>query len=152
MTEPKRPKTTGSVIVSDFKTGSDAILNVILAQMREPVFPNISDPTVNGLLRLTAQHLIDNPDLLGPPSSWRRAAVEIFRQFVADHPRRGLDNAAIADAVDQVLLLDRAKKKGAAHRGDLTLALDKVATALDVEIDTVKKAHLRHRNKKSGCE
>jgi hypothetical protein len=148
MTGPKRPKASGAVIVGDFKRGAEAIRDVILAPMLEPLFPNMSDPTVNGSLRLTAQHLIDNPDLIHT-EAWKPALIEILRQFVADHPRRQLDNAAIAGAVDQVLLLGGAKT--IANQDDpvvddkvLARARDKVAEALGVEFGTVKKAHLRY--------
>jgi hypothetical protein len=148
MTEPKRPKAGGTIIVSDFKRGTEAIRDVILAPMLEPLFPDISDPTVNGLLRLTAQHLIDNPDLI-PPSPWKPAILEILRQFVVDHPRRELDNAAIAGAIDQLLLLDGAKTianqdNPIVDDSALARARDKVAEALGVEFDAVKKAHQRH--------
>ena len=148
MTEPKRPKASGAVIVSDFKRGAKAITDVILAPMLEPIFPKVFDPSVNGLLRLTAQHLIDNQDLI-PPSPWKPAIIEILRQFVADHPRRELDNAAIAGAIDQLLLLDGAKT--IANEDDpvvdalaLARAREKVAVALGVEFTAVKKAHQRY--------
>ena len=148
MTEPKRPKASGTVIVSDFKRGAEAIRDVILAPMLEPIFSNVSDPSVNGSLRLTAQHLIDNQDLI-PPSPWKPAIIEILRQFVADHPRRALNSAAIAGAIDQLLLLDGAKT--IANQDDpvvdapaLAQAREKVAEALGVEFVAVKKAHQRY--------
>jgi len=115
--------------------------------MLEPIFP--TDPTVNGLLRLTAQHLIDNPELI-PPSSWKPAIIEILRQFDVDHPRRELDNVAIAGAIDQLLLLLRGAKTIANQddpivgKQELARARNQVAEALGVDVRAVKQAHRRY--------
>lgn len=145
MTEPKRPKVSGSIVVSEFKRGAEAVRDVILPMLLEPIFTNISDPTVNGSLRLFAQHLIDNPDLI-PPSPWKPVILEILRQFVIDHPLRKLDNAAIADAVDLLLLKTRTianQDDPVVGKWELAQARNAVAKALGKDSRAVAKAHQR---------
>ena len=105
MTEPKRPKVSGSIVVSEFKRGAEAVRDVILPMLLNRFHQHLRSDGQR-LLRLFAQHLIDNPDLI-PPSPWKPVILEILRQFVIDHPLRKLDNAAIADAVDLLLLKTR---------------------------------------------
>ena len=133
---PKRPRST-SMIVSDFKQGAEAIRDLILPSMMEPVFSC-------GLpLRLIARNSLDHPDLIPPSPPHLR---EILQQFVVDHPRPDPDSAAIAGAVDQLLLLGGART--IANQDDpivdalaLAKARAKVATALRKDVRAVKKAH-----------
>jgi hypothetical protein len=125
---------------------SKAIRDLIVPSMMEPIFADTSDPPVHRPLRLIAQYLLDNPDLIRPEMAPHICAIP--QQFVADHPRPEPDNAAIAGAVDQLVLLngsrtiaDQAREVDAQ---ELARARREVAEALELEFGAVKKAHHRY--------
>jgi hypothetical protein len=139
-----KPKVTGSVIVSDLKQGAEAIRDLILPSMMEPSFTDAAG--VHRPLRLIAQHLLDHPESL-PSTPWTPHLNAILQQFVLDHPRPKPDNAAIAGAVDQLLLFStktfETEDGSIVSKQALADARRKVADALGVDISGVKKAHQR---------